>query len=130
LNAEEIITIADQEGTAGVQQALGLSARQAEQVTVAARRAHRQGRDLDPNEIPVGSVSVSQARTAGVPTVEPAPYDQQAEAQARSRRIAKLPPSERMRAEVEEMTRQAIFKKNVENGYPEWLPFIIREDAS
>jgi hypothetical protein len=128
LNAEEIITIADQEGTAGVQQALGLSARQAEQVTVAARRALRQGRDLDPNEIPVGSVSVSQARTAGVPTVEPARYDQQAEAQARSRRIAKLPPSERMRAEMEEAARQATYRRNVENGYGEWAP-LIRENA-
>jgi hypothetical protein len=129
LNAEEIAAIADQEGTAGVQQALGISARQAEQVTVFARRALRQGRDLDPNEIPVGSVSTSRARTVGIPTVEPAPYDQQAEQDALARMIAKLPPSERMRAEMEEAARQATYRRNVENGYGEWAP-LIREDAS
>jgi len=128
MDAVEIAAIADADGTVGVQRALGISARQAEQVTVAARRALRQGRDLDPNEIPVGSVSVSQARTVGIPTAEPARYDQQAEAQARSRRIAKLPPSERMRAEMEEAARQATYKRNVENGYGEWAP-LIRENA-
>jgi hypothetical protein len=128
MDAVEIAAIADQDGTAGVQRALGCSARQAEEVTVAARRALRQGRDLDPSEIPAGSVGTSQARTAGVPTAEPAPYDQQAEQDARARMIAKLPPSERLRAEMEEAARQATYWRNVENGYSEWAP-LIRGDA-
>ena len=98
----------------------GISRRQAEQLEVAARRAVALGLDLDPDLVPRDTVRVAEVARDSVPPAEPAPVDLDGEAEVRARRIRALPPSDRMRAELELSARAATMERNLGHGHLEW----------
>jgi hypothetical protein len=115
-----VVGVVTRDGIEGLMRVQGISRRQAEELAARCRRALLRGEEVDPATFPKGTVTTAQNQAAGVPRVEPAEVDTDAETEAQARRIRQLPPSDRQRALVELSAREASMEKSLANGYAEW----------
>ena len=118
--AQQVIDLGTAQGLGELARVLGCTRKQAEECFVLAARVVAHGGVLDPADIPVGTVKQASDRTTGLPPAEPAPFDPEAEAQTRARRIRSLPTSEQARALSELASREGSMRRSVAAGYPEW----------
>jgi hypothetical protein len=116
--AGKVIALVDKRGVGALARSYGISRRQAEQLDVQARRAV--ALDLDPDLVPRDTVRVAEVSRDSVPVAEPAPVDLDGGAEVRARRIRALPPSDRMRTELELSARAATMERNLSHGHLEW----------
>jgi hypothetical protein len=118
--AAKVVALVDKRGVGALARSYGISRRQAEQLDVQARRAVALDLDLDPDLVPRDTVRVAEVSRDSVPVAEPAPVDLDGEAEVRARRIRALPPSDRMRTELELSARAATMERNLSHGHLEW----------
>jgi hypothetical protein len=127
--ATEIVNLVATSGVRALARALGCSLYQAETLGLLARRAAAQGRELDPREIPRGSVGRGEASRAAVPAAAPAPPEERPSeperlAYLRARSLAGL-TSEQAAEMVNLERRQSVYRHNVAAGHYEWRPLLL-----
>jgi hypothetical protein len=124
--AAELVELVESDGVGALAGALGVTRRQADQVVTLARRALREGRDLEPDELPTGTVhaAVRRQRATAAP---PAPTAHAVEVGRILGRLDALddartrPSADQLAAQAEVGRLEALADRNRRAGYPvEW----------
>jgi hypothetical protein len=127
--AAAITAVVQAGGVRALAHALGCSRRQAETTALLARRAAAQGRELDPEEVPLGMVRCAEAARSAVPPAAPAPPEPRPSEPQRLRAL-RAKGLETLTAEqkaelVDLERRQVTYRRNVAGGHREWRAMLL-----
>jgi len=129
--AVEITNLVATSGVRALARALGISRAQAEVTALLALRAAAQRRELDPREVPRGTVTRGEASRAAVPPAAAAPPERrpsEPERLARLRAKGLHTLTSEQKAELMSLERrQVVYRHNVRAGHEEWAPMVLDE---